>query len=183
MGGGGEGGTDALSLGLLSALTKHGYALDTDALASRWILGPLPDAPIKTIRNELPDYLAAVEAEGWSEFFWMFADYSPAVRELVEWFRLWLGKDVGTAEQPRLVFLPPTPVGTWGHRLELVNVAVEKWANRRAVRTKHNAPDASEGRCMNPSLRTTDNAAGVCRSRGESYRTFADEESRLRSDR
>ena len=30
---------------------------------------------------------AAVEAEGWSEFIRMFADYSPAVREVVERFR------------------------------------------------------------------------------------------------
>ena len=100
---------------------------------------------IKTIRDELAGYLAAVEAEGWSEFIRMFADYSPAVREVVERFHVWHGKNVGTTEQPRLILLPPTPMGTWGHRVELVNEAIEKWANKRDVREKLNAPDASEG--------------------------------------
>lgn len=136
--------TDSLSRELLSALAQHGYAVETDLLRSRWLVGLLPGAPVKALRAELPGYLARVEAEGWSEFVRSFGLYSGAVQEVVQRFRVWHGKATGTDEQPRLVLVPPTPVGSWAWPVERVNGVVERWASRDDVRKKLMASGSRE---------------------------------------
>lgn len=136
--------TDRLSLATLSALERRGYTVATDLLRSRWVVGLLREASVKRIREELPEYLAAVEAEGWTELIRLFAEHSAAIRVVVDRFDIWHGKAEQSTEQPRLVLMPPEPVDPLASRVEGVNDVIEKWASRDDVRAKLGRSGLSE---------------------------------------
>lgn len=136
--------TDGLSRAVLSALEQREYTVETELLRSRWVVGLLREASVKRIREELPEYLATVEAEGWTEFIRPFAEYSAAIREVVDRFDIWHGKVEQTTDQPRLVLMPPEPVGPLADRVESINDVIEKWASTDDVRAKLGRSGLSE---------------------------------------